>query len=264
VSDNDILYNQIGLGYNVTRQADPYITERLFQLLSPQPGKLYLDVGCGTGNYTIALSNKGFNFYGIEPSGKMLDIAKSRNGKINWLLAQAEEIPLNDNQFDGAIATLTIHHWTSIISAFREIYRVLKEEGKIVLFTAIPEQMKGYWLNHYFPKMLESSILQMPSFESIKQAAAETGFVITANEKYFVQEDLIDNFLYTGKTRPELYFEAGIREGISSFSLLANSEEVHQGLSKLRSDINLNKFEEVKKKYNNDLGDYLFIVLKKE
>ena len=264
MSDNNILYNQIGLGYNVTRQADPYITERLFQLLSPQPGKLYLDVGCGTGNYTVALSNKGVNFYGIEPSEKMLNIAKSRNDKIDWLLAWAEDIPLKNNQFDGAIATLTIHHWTSIPGAFKEIYRVLNEDGKIVLFTATPEQMKGYWLNHYFPKMLEKSILQMPSFESIKQAAAETGFVITAAEKYFVRNDLKDNFLYAGKTRPELYFEAGIREGISSFSALSNSEEVAQGLSKLQNDIDLNKFEKIKEKYNNDLGDYLFIVFKKE
>ncbi len=264
MSDNKTLYDNVAPVYNSTRQADPYIAEKLFQFLSPQAGKLYLDIGCGTGNYTIALANKGLNFFGIEPSEKMLDIAKSRNSKINWLRGQAEQIPLNDNFFDGAIATLTIHHWVSIKKAFTEIQRVLNDKGKIVFFTATPEQMKGYWLNHYFPKTLAASILQMPSFEAIENAAIETGFVITATEKYFIQDDLKDHFLYAGKNRPELYFDEEIRQGISSFSALSNAKEVQQGLSKLQIDINLNKFEEIKEKFNNDSGDYLFVILEKK
>jgi len=263
MGNNNILYDNIGLGYNSTRQADSYITEKLFQFLSPEAGRLYIDIGCGTGNYTIALSNKGLNFYGEEPSEKMLDVARSRNDKINWLLGYAEQIPVNNNMFDGVIATLTIHHWTDINKAFREIYRVLNDNSKFVIFTSTPEQMKGYWLNHYFPKMLSNSILQMPSFEIIEKAAIETGFVITSTEKYFIQDDLQDHFLYAGKNRPELYFDEEIRKGISSFSALSNAEEVQGGLSKLRSDINLNRFKEIKEKYDNKLGEYLFITAKK-
>ena len=159
--DSKLIYDQIGLGYNATRRADPFITEKLFQLLSPQTGNLYLDVGCGTGNYTIALANKGLHFYGIEPSGGMLDIARSKNDKINWILAKAENIPLNDNLFDGALATLTMHHWSDLKKAFKEVYRVLKKSGNIIFFTATPEQMKGYWLHHYFPKMMNDSIFMI-------------------------------------------------------------------------------------------------------
>ena len=64
----EAIYDAIGTGYNSTRQADPYLTSRLLYFLKPQPGKLYLDIGCGTGNYTIALSNQGLNFTGVEPS----------------------------------------------------------------------------------------------------------------------------------------------------------------------------------------------------
>jgi len=209
MSENKFLYNDIGLGYNSTRQADPYITERLFQLLSAQANKLYLDIGCGTGNYTIALADKGLNFYGIDPSGKMLDVARSRSSKINWLLGEAEQIPLNSNLFYGAIATLTVHHWKDIKKAFKEIYRVLKPGAKIVIFTATPEQMKAYWLNYYFPKLIGDSILQMPSFDSIKNAAFEAGFVITATGKYYVTDGLQDLFLYAGKNKPQLYFDEG-------------------------------------------------------
>jgi ubiquinone/menaquinone biosynthesis C-methylase UbiE len=263
MSDNNILYDNIGLGYNTTRQADPFIAEQLYQFLSPQPGGLYIDMGCGTGNYTIALANRGLNFYGVEPSEKMLDIARSRNDQINWVLAKAEQIPLDDNMFDGAIATLTIHHWTDLKKALKEIHRVLKKDGTIVFFTATPEQMKGYWLNHYFPKMLEDSILQMPSFSMINNALSEAGFVVTETEKYFIQDDLKDHFLYVGKNRPGLYLDKEIRKGISSFSSLANAEEVIRGLSQLESDINLNKFEDIRMEFENDSGDYLFISAQK-
>ena len=262
--ENDkVLYDAIGSGYNNTRQADPYITERLFQLLLPKTTGTYLDIGCGTGNYTIALADKGLSFYGVEPSEKMLDIAKSRSTYVNWLLGKSENINVEDEFFDGAIATLTIHHWTDIKKAFAEIYRVLQKNAKLILFTALPEQMKGYWLNHYFPKMLNDSIVQMPSFDRIEEAATSAGFKIIGTEKYSIDDDLKDLFLCAGKNKPELYLDAEIRKGISSFAALANADEVKQGLSLLKSDMEQGKFEDVKAKFNNDKGDYLFITAQK-
>lgn len=59
-------YDIIATGYNSTRQADPYLTSRLLYWLKPTKDKLYLDIGCGTGNYTIALADNGVNFVGID------------------------------------------------------------------------------------------------------------------------------------------------------------------------------------------------------
>jgi len=260
----DILYNTIGLGYNSTRQADPFLAGRLYELLMPKAGGLFLDIGCGTGNYTIALADKCLEFYGLDPSEKMLDIASSKNSKINWLLGHAENIPADSDLFDGVIATLTIHHWKNFEKSLIEINRVLMENGNIVFFTSTPEQMNGYWLNHYFPKMLEDSIVQMPSFKTIKTALDNSGFQITGTEKYFIEDDLKDCFLYAGKNRPELYFDFEIRKGISSFSALANIEEVKQGLVSLTEDLKSGKFKEVQSEYNNDNGDYLFIIAEKK
>lgn len=259
----DIKYDKIGAGYNSTRQADPYLTERLHFLLQPQTHKLYLDIGCGTGNYTRALADKGINFIGIDPSEKMLGEAKALNKQVNWLHGTAEQIPAEDKVFDGIIATLTIHHWTDLTQAFIEISRVLSDSGRFVLFTSTPEQMKGYWLNHYFPKMLYSSMLQMPSLDVIEEAAGKANLKISNVEKYFIKDGLQDYFLYVGKNSPECYFDKQIRKGISSFSSLANFREVQDGLIKLRNDIDSLKFESIKNKYENDLGDYLFITIQK-
>ncbi|HEY1046096.1 MAG TPA: class I SAM-dependent methyltransferase [Daejeonella sp.] len=260
----EVKYDKIGTGYNSTRQADPYLTSRLFSLLRPQNDKLYLDIGCGTGSYTCVLADKGLNFVGVEPSEKMLSQAKSRSQNIEWFNGTAEQIPADDKTFDGIIATLTIHHWTDINKAFVELSRVLTDNGRIVMFTSTPEQMKGYWLNHYFPKMLYSSIVQMPSLDTIQKATDKARLKISGIEKYFIKGDLKDCFLYVGKNNPERYFDEQIRLGISSFSSLANIDEVKQGLTKLRTDINNNEFEQIKSQYDNDLGDYLFITIDKK
>lgn len=257
-------YDIIETDYNSTRHADPFIANRLYYLLNPNKDKLYLDIGCGTGNYAIALAEKGLNFFGVDPSEKMIKVAQSRNQKINWLLGTAEQIPTNKNIFDGVIAVLTVHHWTNIKQSLKDIYRVLKASGKIVFFTSTPEQMKGYWLNHYFPKMLNSSIKKMPSFEIINDASMSARFEILSTERYFIKDDLQDHFLYVGKNKPELYFNKKIREGISSFSILAHEKEIKLGLSKLHSDIENETFEDIKRQYDNNLGDYLFITVDKK
>lgn len=257
-------YDIIGIGYDSTRQADFYLTSRLFYLLKPAKDKLYLDIGCGTGNYTVALADKGVSFVGIEPSDKMLIKAKIRNKKVIWLTGTAEQIPTEDKIFDGAIATLTIHHWADLEKAFVEINRVLADNGRIVLFTSTSEQMKGYWLNHYFPQMLNASILQMPSLDRIIEATKKAGLELINTEKYFIRDDQQDHFLYVGKNRPELYFNEQVRKGISSFSSLSNITEVEQGLQKLQRDLNSKAFEAIKKNYNNNIGDYIFITFQKK
>jgi len=257
------IYDAIGRDYNATRQADPYLAERMLALLEPAKDRLYLDIGCGTGNYTSVWAKKGFHFYGVDPSERMLNEAKTKSLDVKWLQGTAEQIPVDEAIFSGATGTLTLHHWTDLQKAFRELHRVLLPGSKAVFFTSDPEQMKGYWLNHYFPNMLRQSIEQMPAIEKLEAAATEAGFKLVAKENYFVRNDLKDLFLYCGKDRPEIYFDPAVRQGISSFTALSNAEEVKNGLQHLRDDLDSGKFAEIKSKYENDRGDYLFLVFEK-
>lgn len=254
------LYNQIGIGYNQTRQADSYLVGRLHHHLQPKPGGHYLDIGCGTGNYTIALWEKGVRFTGIDPSTEMLEKARSRNSGIEWRLGTAENTGLQSESVDGAMATLTIHHWPSLEKGFREIHRVLKDKSRFVLFTSKPEQMRGYWLNHYFPVLMEAGIQQMPALDRVQEALVAAGFAIIETEPYSVKPDLQDLFLYSGKYDPERYFLPEIRNGISTFASLGNKEEVDLGLKLLRQDITSGKITEIIRSYENDGGDYLFVI----
>ena len=253
----------IGNDYNATRKADPFLVERLIHHLNPQKGQKFLDIGCGTGNYTIKLHQKGLDFIGIDPSSKMLKIALSKSSDIDWQLGKVEKIPFENNSFDGAIATLTIHHWSNLQIGFNELFRVLKPTGRLVIFTSTPKQMKGYWLNHFFPKMLNDSIIQMPDFETVEQNLLTNRFQNISMEKYFVKSDLQDLFLYAGKHDPKLYLNEKVRQGISSFSSLAHHKEVENGLNQLNKAIDSNTIKSIMEKYQNDEGDYLFVIAHK-
>ena len=262
--DENTLYNKIGIGYNETRRADRFLTSRFRQFLSPSARENYLDAGCGTGNYTCALASSDYQFYGIDPSETMLEKARQRNCNVIWQKSEAENLPFENEFFAGAIASLTIHHWKDLSKSFREISRVLKEKGKFVLFTSLPEQTAGYWLTEYFPKMMRDSVEPLPSLSEMENAFQAANLNIEKRENYFVRDDLEDMFLYSGKYRPELYLQTEIRRGISSFSNLANKAEVESGLRRLTEDIESGKIYEIIEKHKNEIGDYIFIIAKKD
>lgn len=256
----EVKYNKIGKGYNLTRKADRLLTENILRHLKPKANRLYLDIGCGTGNYSAELYKKGFQIIGIDPSKKMLEKAKASYPQLDLRLGSAEHTGLSKNSIDGIFGTLTIHHWDNLETAFLELSRVLKPKGKIVLFTSTPQQMQGYWLNYYFPKMMADSIAQMPALENVISAMENAKITFLKTEKYFIQPDLEDMFLYCGKQNPELYFNEGIRDGISSFSSLSNKDEVEKGLLDLKIAIESGKIKKIINSYENDLGDYSYVI----
>jgi ubiquinone/menaquinone biosynthesis C-methylase UbiE len=260
---NNAIYDKVGMGYNTTRRADPYIAGRLYEMLAPIAGGLYADIGCGTGNYLHALSGKGLTFYGIDPSETMLSEARVKNPDTTFIQAKAESIPVEDHFFDGALACFTLHHWSSMLQGLTEVSRILKPGGTLVILSWTPEQILNYWLNHYFSRMMQASSVAPPlsEMEAILNAS---GFTLSVTEKYFVQPDLQDHFLYSNKFRPEQYLKPEIRNGASSFTVFAEPEEVEAGLILLEQDIASGKINEVMQQYENDFGDYMFLIAEKQ
>lgn len=252
-------YNIIGVDYNLSRKADPYLVSRFVELLGPVVDGQYVEIGCGTGNYTSALAEIGFSFIGIDPAEAMLDVAKSKDISVDWKIGTAEQTGLVDESVDGIMVSLSIHHWPDLKAAFKELNCITKAGGNMVIFTSTPEQMQGYWISHYFPNMLKAGAQQMPSFEVVVEAIEYGGFEVTGTEKYSVRKDLQDLFLYSGKHDPLRYFDEQVRKGISTFSDLANWDEVEAGLESLKKDMESGKVKDIIDSYQNEKGDYLFI-----
>ncbi len=252
------LYDLIGSTYTTSRRADPRITQTLAQELGLAPSGAYLDLACGTGNYTVALSGVGGVWSAIDVSLVMLAQARQKSNAISWIQSSAGALPFPDASFDGAICTLAIHHFPNLESPFAEVYRTLGA-GSFVLFTGLAEQMRRYWLCHYFPVMMARSIEKMPSESRIRLALLRAGFKSVEVTPFFVTNTLQDLFLYSGKHRPSLYFDATVRANISSFSNLVSAAELRDGLDRLAADLESGAFVEVAAQYPTDLGDYVYI-----
>ncbi|WP_392478586.1 class I SAM-dependent methyltransferase [Nostoc sp. C110] len=256
------VYEQIGKGYDLTRRADTEIAAQLAKYLQIKSDSSYLDVGCGTGNYTLALAKHGGVWSGVDQSKKMINAATKKSNVVAWQVAEAEALPYADGTFLGVLCTLAIHHFAALTHAFREIYRVLAA-GRFVLFTATPEQINKYWLVEYFPDAIHKSAKQMPSLEKVRYALNDVGFNSVNIEPYSISRNLQDLFLYSGKYRPEIYLDENIRSGISTFALLASPEEITVGCQRLAADINTGRITEIVNKYENNHGDYLFVIADK-
>lgn len=253
------LYDNIGVNYDATRRADPYLTERLAHHLGLQGGRRYLDIACGTGNYTSALAASGGYWYGLDLSMGMLRSARSKGSGLRLVRGDAAAMPFPDRNFDGAVCTMALHHLPHLAPVFREAFRVLRG-GRLVIFSSTCEQMINYWLNEYFPIAMARSTEQMPSIATVSGALEQTGFLVEEVELYEVQPDLQDLFLYAGKHKPELYLDETVRRGISTFSSLADPVELENGCARLRRDVESGYINEVIESYRSGEGDYLFIV----
>jgi SAM-dependent methyltransferase len=257
------VYDEIGAGYDDTRKADPYIASRILHYLDVRDRGIYLDVACGTGNYTVAMAAQSDAvFHGIDVSEHMIEKARGKSRSIRWSTGSAACMPYDDGTFSGATCILAIHHFKDMQGAFNEVSRVLSS-GRLVIFTSDKKQMEGYWLNEYFPETMKTSTAKMPDVEEVSLALEAAGFEDIVTESYEVKPDLQDWFMYCGKHRPEMYLNPDIRKGSSGFAIFANRDEVERGLERLRGDIASGRIGEVMESYRHDNGDYLFIAAQK-
>lgn len=252
------LYDFIGSTYARSRRADPAIAQVLAKELRLTSSGIYLDLACGTGNYTVALSAQGGAWTAIDISEVMLGQARSKSSAIAWTHSSADAIPFPSATFDGAICTLAIHHFAGLDSPFSEVRRTLRS-GSFVLFTGLAEQMSHYWLCHYFPDMMQRSIEKMPSESQLRSALFRSGFTSIKVTPFFVTNELQDLFLYSGKHRPELYLDSAVRANISSFANLASPVELQEGLARLSADLRSGAFASIKARYATEVGDYAYI-----
>ncbi len=160
------------------------------------------------------------------------------------------------------MCTLAIHHFAALSPVFQEAYRVL-DRGRFVILTATPVQMQSYRLNEYFPDAMVKSIEQMPALDLVTGALTQAGFTSIDTEGFDIRDDLQDFFLYSGKYRPDMYLDEGVRRGISTFASLADPEEVTSGCLRLAEDIQSGRIDEVRASYENQGGDYLFVIATK-
>lgn len=84
-----------------------------FLQLVPAPGKSTLDLGCGEGRLSRDLTETGHQVTGIDVSATLIDSAREAHPEGEYLLADATDLPFEDESFDIVIAYNALMDWTS-------------------------------------------------------------------------------------------------------------------------------------------------------
>jgi len=129
--------------------------QRLTSLTHNYTGSNALDLGCGAGHTAFAMAKAGATVTAYDLSSRMLALVKNeavQRGLMGITTQQgsAEKLPFADACFDLVATRFSAHHWSDVATAMREVRRVLKPTGILVVIDVVAAE------NALFDTLLQS------------------------------------------------------------------------------------------------------------
>jgi hypothetical protein len=148
--------------------------------------------------------------------------------------ARAENLPFLDNSFDLSMGILTLQHWSDWKRGLAEAARV--SGGNVLLLTWFGFR-QHFWLTDYFPEIAELDNSRFPPLDEYERVLGNLNVV-----ELPIPHDCIDGFMCAYWRRPAAYLDEGVRNSISTFSLI---HDQYRGLKLLESDLSSGKWAEI-------------------
>ena len=131
----DALSHRLLLGSFFDRIADDVAA------VTPDRGDV-LEVGCGPGRLSVALSARGLEMTGLDLDPTMIDRARANAAKADpparltptFTVGDVASLPFPDATFDAVVSTLSMHHWDDREAGLAEIGRVLRPGGRALVW----------------------------------------------------------------------------------------------------------------------------------
>jgi trans-aconitate methyltransferase len=109
----------------VTRGGDS-----LVDLLAPQPGERILDLGCGTGELTATIAERGARVVGLDADDAMVDRARRRFPDIEFVHGDGHTFSLG--RFDAVFSNAALHWLTRPVDVTTSVRAALRDGGRFV------------------------------------------------------------------------------------------------------------------------------------
>ena len=210
-SAGDANYATIGEAYTRYRRPDPRIAAHIAEALGA--ARTVLNVGAGAGSYEPA----DRDVTPVEPSASMR--AQRPAGLAAAVDATAENLPFDDDSFDAAMTTFSVHQWGDLRAGLREMRRVTR--GPVVVVTCDPDLVRAFWLYEYAPEVLDTEARRYPATADL---ADGLGGDVTIG-RVPVPLDCTDGFNEAYYGRPEALLDPAARLSCSAWSF--PGPEVH-------------------------------------
>jgi arsenite methyltransferase len=112
------------------------VRDAAYKAAAVREGHIAADIGAGTGFITEGLLKLGLKVIAVDQSPAMLGRMKTKfgeNEKIEYQTGEAERLPIPDGSVDAAFANMYLHHVQSPADAIKEMARILKPGGVLVI-----------------------------------------------------------------------------------------------------------------------------------
>jgi ubiquinone/menaquinone biosynthesis C-methylase UbiE len=175
-------YDRLAADYARHRRVHPEVLRNLIAGGGLNADSRVLEVGCGTGNYAVALEALVHcACWGIDPSEQMLAQARPRSGRIRFALGRAEQLAFPPAAFDLVFSVDVIHHVAGRAAYFREARRVLRPGGRLCTVTDSEWVIRHRQpLAVYFPETVEVELARYPRVPEIVTVMRAAGFQETS------------------------------------------------------------------------------------
>ena len=117
---------------------DPEVLKSVVKLATPNSGSLALDVATGSGHTAAALAAHVAGIVCVDITPQMIAEAEKLTvelglANVRFCLANAHALPFRDRVFDIVTCRRAAHHFSDVAQALREMKRVLRSDGRLVL-----------------------------------------------------------------------------------------------------------------------------------
>lgn len=154
-----------------------------------------VDIGCGTGRFSEALSDAfDSEVIGIDSSGTMLERAKrnTSSGRVYFCRGKADRLPLLDWSACFVYLSMVYHHLGNPSAAAREFARILRQGGFLCIRNSTSDLMDRVPYLKYFPTAVEINRRRLPSNREIKENLRLNGFTLLRHQ--IIEQEFANSF----------------------------------------------------------------------